>query len=306
MVFKNESMLEIYNILHRSLQSKSSVNFIVLNPDICSNCYSGETIYINKQPFIYRGYKNLVSLAELLNSKMLTPKSRGNFVELTFVKLEENSFHNSSSEDKYGVNSEFFKINKLEESTFLYYYIDALNRANIKTKEAILNLGVNRGDEFLAIKKILSKEEFNKKRLVGVDYSISAINEAKNRFSNIEFYCEDINRLDTLNLGKFDCLISIGTMQSSSLNSKSLLMSLVTKYLTNNSSIILGFPNCRWIGGEMVYGAKVPHYNFSEMGLLFNDIMFAKRYLQQKKYRVTIRGKEYIFLVATKIRSALI
>lgn len=65
--------------------------------------------------------------------------------------------------------------------------------------------------------------------------------------------------------------------------------------------MILGFPNSRWIGGEMVYGAKTPSYAMSEMSLLFNDVMFAKKYLQQKKYRVTIAGKHYIFLTATRL-----
>jgi hypothetical protein len=78
-------------------------------------------------------------------------------------------------------------------------------------------------------------------------------------------------------------------------------MELVQNYLQEDAAVILGFPNSRWIGGEMVYGAKAPNYAMSEMSLLFNDVMFAKKYLQQKKYRVTITGKQYIFLTATRI-----
>jgi hypothetical protein len=78
-------------------------------------------------------------------------------------------------------------------------------------------------------------------------------------------------------------------------------MDLVQNYLEKDSAIILGFPNSRWIAGEMVYGAKAPNYAMSEMSLLFNDVMFCKKYLQQKKYRVTITGKHYLFLTATKI-----
>ena len=60
-------------------------------------------------------------------------------------------------------------------------------------------------------------------------------------------------------------------------------MKLVQEYLRKDAAIILGFPNSRWMGGEMVYGAKVPNYTMSEMGHLFSDVIFCKKYLQQKK-----------------------
>jgi hypothetical protein len=78
-------------------------------------------------------------------------------------------------------------------------------------------------------------------------------------------------------------------------------MSLVQEHLCNNGALILGFPNSRWMDTELIYGAKAPNYPYSEMSLLFNDVIFAKKYLQQKKFRVTITGREYIFLTATHI-----
>ena len=155
---------------------------------------------------------------------------------------------------------------------------------------------------------MVGDDNFNKIDFTGIDYSKSAIEFAKSRFTkgNVEFFIHNINRIKELNLGRFDTLISIGTMQSSSINYKVVLMELVQEHLENNSAIILGFPNSRWIGGELIYGAEVKNYNFSEMGLLYNDVVFAKKYLQQKKYRVTITGKDYVFLTATKIRSALV
>lgn len=44
------------------------------------------------------------------------------------------------------------------------------------------------------------------------------------------FYTEDINQLDSLDLGRFDLLISIGTMQSPSINFKLFFMSLVQNF----------------------------------------------------------------------------
>ncbi len=137
--------------------------------------------------------------------------------------------------------------------------------------------------------------------MTGIDHSISAIEFAKKRFGNAKFYAHDINKLDELSLERFDLIISIGTLQSPSINYKPFLMDLVQNYLTENGALILGFPNSRWIDHELIYGAVAPNYNYSEMSLLFNDVIFAKKYLQQKKFRVTITGREYIFLTATKI-----
>jgi len=140
--------------------------------------------------------------------------------------------------------------------------------------------------------------------LVGVDYSKTAIAYAKENFreKNVCFYREDINRLESLNLGRFDLFISIGTLQSSDIHFKPFFMEVVQNYLNQeDAALILGFPNSRWRGGEMVYGAKAPNYVMSEMSLLFNDVIFCKKYLQQKRYRVTLTGKQYIFLTATKI-----
>lgn len=75
-------------------------------------------------------------------------------------------------------------------------------------------------------------------------------------------------------------------------------MELIQNYLKKDAAIILGFPNSRWIDDTLIYGAKIKNYSFSEMGLLINDIFFAKKYLQQKKFKVHIFGREYIFLSA--------
>jgi len=209
-------------------------------------------------------------------------------------------------EDKtyiYRTESHFFAINKMEEPAFLYYYQQALTNVKLENRSRILNLGVNRGDEFEVIKNRLNTNKYQNMELIGIDHSKTAIEYAQTQFkeNNVKFYIEDITNMDTLNLGKFDLLISIGTLQSPSINFKPFFMSLVQNYLEKNAAIILGFPNSRWIGGEMVYGAKAPNYVMSEMSLLFNDVIFCKKYLQQKKYRVTLTGKQYIFLTATKI-----
>ncbi len=310
LIFTTQSMQDIIATLRmkaKICEASETFSFETIDPDLGEG-YAGELLEIEGENYIYRGYKSWTDLAELLMCKMMTPeKSTYPLVKLTFKKLEtKSSFHSESSsakEEKYGVNSHFSKIQKMEEPAFLYYYTQALHNAKLSQRSSVLNLGINTGDEFYIIKSSLENDTYEKLKLVGVDHSKSAINYAKSCFpeENVTLYAHDINDLERLHLGKFELFISIGTLQSPSINFKPFFMSLVQNHLEKDAAIILGFPNSRWIGGEMIYGAKAPNYAMSEMSLLFNDVMFCKRYLQQKKFRVTLTGKQYIFLTATKI-----
>ncbi|MBT8349144.1 MAG: class I SAM-dependent methyltransferase [Sulfurovum sp.] len=310
MIITTQSMQELirwFTTQTCELEAGKSIGFKALDPDLCDD-YAGEILEIEGVHYIYRGYKSWTDLAELLMCKMMTPeKSTYPLVKFAFKKLEkQNSFHieqQSAKEEKYGVDSHFSQIHKMEEPAFLYYYTQALQNVKIAHRESVLNLGINTGDEFSVIKKSLDSNTYENMKLVGIDHSQTAIAYAKSCFpeQNVTFHAHDINDLESLNLGKFDLLVSIGTLQSPTINFKPFFMSLVQNYLEKDASIILGFPNSRWIGGEMIYGAKAPNYVMSEMSLLFNDVIFCKKYLQQHKYRVTLTGKQYIFLTATKI-----
>jgi len=307
--FKQESMLEISEYLQSRLdKDEKIVEFCVLSPDYAHNTYAGKHVEINGESFVYRGYKAWSDLAELLYCRMLTPlMEEKDIVRLRFEKLDiDDSFHLLKAtplQEKYGTDSPFAQISKNEEPAFLHPYMKALQNVKVQNRLRILDLGVNSGDEFQLIRELLEPEEFEKIEFVGIDYSASAIAEAKNHFpeDNVRFIEHDINRLDALELGRFDLIISIGTFQSPGIDFKPFVMSLVQNYLSDEGAMILGFPNCRWMGGEMIYGAKVPHYNFSEMGLMFSDVIYCKKYLQQKKFRVTLTGRDYVFLTGTRI-----
>ncbi|MBU0632776.1 class I SAM-dependent methyltransferase [bacterium] len=252
------------------------------------------------------GYKAFVDLAHIFFMKMLTPHVKDEETTvLRFVKLHlETSFHKAEqSSEKYGVQSEFFKIDKTAQFSFLYHYRQALKFINIEEKTKVLNLGINKGDEFHVIKEMLPCKAFEEKEFVGIDYSDTAIEYAKQSFphTNTKIVAHDINKLAELDLGRFDLIVSIGTLQSSNIDFNAMFMNIYQNYLEKGGSLILGFPNCRWIDGEMIYGAKAPNYPFSEMSLVLKDIHFCKKYLQQKKYRVVITGKDYLFLTARKI-----
>ncbi len=278
-----------------------------MNPNISSSLFSGETIKIKNKTYLYRGLKAWINLAELLHCRVLIPTEVSKeTILLTFEKLNQtDSFHKvavQNREEKYGVESKFFSINKNEEPTFLLAYHKALESVKIESRKNILNLGINKGDEFELIREMVDRDVFESMNLIGIDHSKSALEFAHSRFPNKLFYKQDINRLNELKLDKSNLIITIGTLQSPTINYKPFLMSLVQNYLTDDGALILGFPNSRWIDHELIYGAIPPNYPYSEISLVFNDVIFAKKYLQQKKFRVTITGREYIFLTATKFQ----
>ncbi len=301
-------MLTVTNRLKEQLKEQSEVLFEVLNPDLGSGAYAGKEVIIGDKSYRYRSLRSWLDLAAHLNCRMLTPKSGSEeTIVLHFQKLQTHSFHEENAEqksEKYGTGSSFAAINKNEEPAFLAAYLHALDVAKIATKKRILNLGINRGDEFALIQELLAQEQFESMEFVGIDHSVTAIDAAKERFKtpNMQLYSHDVNAIDELDLGTFDLIITIGTLQSPGINYKPFLMNLVQNYLSDEGAIILGFPNSRWIDGEMVYGAKMRNYRESDLSLLLGDIDYAKRYLQQKRFAVRINGKEYLFLTATPNR----
>jgi len=286
--FINQDMMEIFSILSTEIQNISSheiYEFQIKEKDV--------------------DYKTWVDLAHILYCKMLTPILKDELLIMRYKKLNTNvSFHNEDDnvEKKYGESSTFATIDKNNQPAFLVHYLKALENVRLDTRLRILNLGVNSGEEFEVLKKY--SKNFTNLELVGIDYCSSAIEVAKKNFddTNIMFKVGDINHLEELDLGTFDLIISIGTLQSTNLDFNKVFMNIVQNYLKQDGAMILGFPNCRWIDGEMIYGGMVKNYNFSELSLLFKDVNYCKKYLQQKKFRVTVTGKDYIFLTATSIR----
>ncbi|KFN39827.1 MAG: methyltransferase [Sulfuricurvum sp. MLSB] len=304
--FTSEPLTDILAWIENSLKESDTITLEVLNPDTARGSYAGESVTIGEDEYLYRSYKAWSDLGEILFCRMLTPAPASEHtIRITYEKLDlSDSFHRSEAkEEKYGTASRFAAVHKNEEPAFLHAYLRALRSVRVGERVRILNLGINTGDEFDLIRRILPPDSYQNLELVGIDHSASAIALARERFGegNASFYVHDINDLESLQLGRFDLIVTIGTLQSSGLDFKPLFMKLVQKYLTSDGAMILGFPNCRWMGGEMIYGAKAPNYPYSEMSLLVKDIHYCKKYLQQKKFRVTVTGKDYLFLTATKI-----
>ena len=306
LIFYDEPLFEIVRALEKRLQSHGDVVIEVCHPDLQRGLYAGSLIYDDDRRCRHRSWRNWNDLAQQLGCRLLLPKEVGpTRVQIRFEKLHNSSFHAQNTLDKaekYGVLSEFAQIRKNEESAFLLPLMQALKLCALTTRRRLLNLGVNRGDELHLIESLMEAKDFKALECIGIDHSHSAIAQARESFNaaHCHFYAADINQLKALNLGSFDLIMSIGTLQSPGIAYKPFLMELVQEHLSSNAALLLGFPNSRWIDGELIYGAKMKNYRESELSLVLSDIDFAKRYLQQKKFQVRIFGREYLFLVATK------
>jgi trans-aconitate methyltransferase len=274
----------------------------VPDPDRCIGCYAGETFTHEGRTFRHRSWRSWHELADLLMCRMLTPERTSDAtVRIRLQKLDTaSSFHRDlTDKEKYGTLSRFARIDKREEPAFWWHYEHALHEVKIAQRLRILDLGINTGDEFAAIETLLGTD--HTVEMVGIDHSPSAIEHARSRLPRATFYCHDINDLERLELGRFDLLISIGTLQSPGIETKPLVMRLIQNHLTDEGAVIFGFPNSRWIDGELIQGAHAPNYPFSELSLLIKDLHWIKKYLQQHRYRVRIIGTSYLFLIATRI-----
>lgn len=313
--FVGETLLEIRDWLVGALRGAATADFEVVDPALGPGRYSGEAVVVAGLEALHRGYRCWVELAELLGCRLVIPRDAANpsdpgqgFVRLRFEKLElGDSFHGEDAEDpteKYGTGSRFAHIDKLEEPSFALALEAAFYRVDLPPRARVLDLGVNTGDELELLRRVYGAPRFDELELVGVDHSASAIARAAERFGgdHRRFLMHDINALAELDLGRFDLLVSVGTLHSPSIrNSKQLFQGLVQDHLKPTGAVILGFPNCRWHDGEVLYGARPPNYNHPELSVVLKDVDWCKRYLQQHRYRVTITGRHYLFVTATRI-----
>jgi len=244
-------------------------------------------------------------LAQIFLCKIIDINKNNIFIVFSIKKLNTASrFNNTnhSKKEKYGLDSNFFKLEKNNYTSFIYYYKEALEYSNLTSKKRILNLGINRGDEFVFIKELIGNEEYNKKTLYGIDYSKSIIDYNKEYFNNhhINFICHDINFIETLNIGLFDLIISIATLQVLNINLEKILLYMINNCLSTKGSIIIAFPNCRWLDTDMIYGAVMPLTKEQNMNRIFEQVTYCKKVFEANNFEVFINGKDYIFITANK------
>ena len=298
MVFRRESLLEI---LAWIATQPASFAFEVLDPEHGRGHYAGELVERAGESYRHRPFRLWVDLAERLGLRLLTPRPHGHLVELRFERLDpEARLRGDPAEpddptERYGSGSSFARITKLEDPGFVLDLIEALERTNLAPEARVLDLGVNTGDELALIARCLPAARF-----VGIDHSASAIGLARERFPDAELHVADLSNLASLALGRFELVISIGTLQSPGIDDRELVRQVVQHHLAPDGAVILGFPNCRYLDGEVEHGTRMKNFRQPELGLLVKDVAFYRKYLQQHGRRVFVTGKHYLLVTGTR------
>lgn len=285
--FRTEPLLAIIAYL----EARGSGAIAVPDPDLGRGRYAGELIEHAGERLVHRPFRTWVDLAERLGLRLLTPRSFAPpLIELRFERLDPATRLRPDAEnptERYGAGSEFARISKAEDPSFVLDLREALARAGLPPRARVLDLGVNAGDE-LALLHDLGLVDAE---LVGVDHSASALELARSRFPAATLIEADLNSLPSHGLGRFDLVLSIGTLQSPGIDDRELIRRIVQDHLAPHGAVILGFPNARYLDGELEHGTRMKNFRQPELGLLIKDVAFYRKYLQQHGKQVFVTGK---------------
>ena len=256
-VFRDEPLRAIVAYVEAGVATGAAVELRVLDPDRGRGCYAGEQV----DGFVHRPWRVWVDLAERLGLRLATPRVVDTLVHLRFEPLRRDAAPAAGEgTEKYGAASGFARVAKLEDPSFLIDLREALGRAHLGAAPRVLDLGVNTGDELELVYEVAPDAQ--------VDHAASALAVARTRFPAATFLEADLAALGTLALGRFDLVLSIGTLQSAGLDDRALLRVLVQDHLAATGAVILGVPNCRYVDGEV----------------------------QQHHRQVFVTGKHYVFV----------
>jgi trans-aconitate methyltransferase len=305
--FANAPMLDIIAYVKGELANGATSIWIdVLDPEVGTGRYPGERVEHLGRSYIHRSFRIWVDLAERLGLRFTPRWVVMPFMRLTFEPLHASARLQANADDpteRYGVGSEFARVSKLEDPGFVVDMSEAIARVDPQPGARVLDLGVNTGDE-LELLRTLSPT-LRDATLVGVDHSVSAIERARERFGgcpNVQLHVADLSTLGALELGCFDLVVSIGTLQSPGIDDREVIRQIVQHHLTPDGAVIIGFPNCRYIDGEIEYGTRMKNFTQPELGLLIKDVAFYRKYLQQHHKQVFVTGKNYILVTGVANR----
>jgi SAM-dependent methyltransferase len=308
-LFVDEPLVEIIEwIRGRFDAGAQSVVLCVLDPDLGRGRYAGERVCSHGRSYVHRPFRVWVDLAERMGARIGTPRAAGDgIVRIELEKLDEAARWEPGDDvpttEKYGRDSGYQRIRKAEDPGFVLDLADALDRVAPRSNARVLDLGVNTGDE-LVLATRLRPELARSATLVGVDHSPSALEVARERLSATRhaLVCADLAELPRLDLGPvFDLVLCIGTLQSPSVDDRALLRHVVQHRLSPTGAVILGLPNCRYLDGEVIFGARMKNFRQPELSLLVKHVAFYRRYLQQHRRKVYVTGKHTVLVTATPI-----
>ncbi|WP_161882637.1 class I SAM-dependent methyltransferase [Deinococcus alpinitundrae] len=289
-IFGLEPLAEVLLRLRAALLAAGEVQLNVPDPDVGAELYAGEIGRAGR----HRSYQTWLDVADVLGARLLTPQRlAGERVELTLRRLPP-----LVRGEGYGAGSEFQRIDKLEDPWFLVGFVEALTRADLKAGARVLSVGVGAGRELDALALAYPGVTFE---VMGIDLDASALTLASERHPTWTFETGDVNALRS-DLGRFDLITALSVLQSRSVNLDVALRGLMKQHLNPGGSLIIGFPNCRYAGGELRYGARMLNFRDPDLSLLMADVALVRRHLHKHGFKVYVTGKYEVLVTGVPIQ----
>ena len=294
----NEPLSAVLDWLRAELQAWGEARLLVPDPDTghALGLYPGE----HGPAGIHRPYLSWLDAADLLDAQFLTPQRQGQHALLHFRRREVAP--RDRSEGRYAAGSAFGRVNKLEDPHFLHDLAEALTRADLKAGARVLSLGVNSGRELDLLEQVYPGHGF---KVLGLDLDASALALAQARHPAYDFRVQDVTQPGLRDLplkggGRFDVVLALSLLQSPGVNQEDLLRTLRSDLLAPSGTLILGFPNARYRGGELSYGARMLNFARPDLSLLMKDVTGARRHLQRHGFTVYVTGKYEVLVTGVR------
>ncbi|WP_407540590.1 class I SAM-dependent methyltransferase [Deinococcus radiomollis] len=294
-IFTHEPLSEILAWLRSELDSSGEARLKVPDPDAghALGLYPGEMGAAG----VHRPYLTWTDAADLLDAHFLTPTPLGERVELHFHRRAVSPRDRSSA--RYAAGSEFSRIDKLEDPHFLHGLGEALTRAELKPGARVLSLGVNGGRELDLLEHVYPGHAF---QVLGLDLEPSALERAQARHPAYDFRVQDVTQPGLGELGRYDAVLALSLLQSPGVVQEDLLRTLRSDLLAPSGTLILGFPNARYRGGELSYGARMLNFTRPDLSLLMRDVTAARRHLQRHGFTVYVTGKYEVLVTGVRLQ----
>ena len=244
---------------------------------------------------IHRPYLTWQDAADLLDAHFLTPQRQGDHVQLHYRRRLATPPDRSAG--RYAAGSEFSRVNKLEDPHFLHDLAEALTRANLQPGARVLSLGVNGGRELDVLEQVYPGHAL---QVLGLDLEASALEAAQARHPAYDFRVRDVTAPGLAALGHFDLVLALSLLQTPGVVQEDLLHALRSGVLAPAGTLILGFPNARYRGGELSYGARTLNFERPDLSLLTRDVTAARRHLTRHGFTVYVTGKYEVLVTGVK------
>ncbi len=308
--WRDEPLLEVQTWLQQASAGAGAgtrITCVVPDPDWAPGVFPGGFFEHQGQRLRHRPLAIWLALAELVGCRLKTPRVRADqWLSLTFEVLDATRVpHRFEGEraKKYEPDSPFSAVVRTEEPTFLHYYRQFLERLPERRQGRLLWLGVNQGWEVAPLLSLWPPQRLAVTEVVGIDHAAAAIAVARHRFAaypHWRFEAADINHLDFAALGRFDAIVAINVLHSPAMNGHDVLQTLLRENCRPNCRLLFGFPNCRYLDGEVRYGTRAGKQREADWGPLINETVFYRRLLTKNRFDVRIRGKHTVLIEATR------